>query len=157
MPRSVVYFQTQQRREALTCHGNKVLALGAPHLRDARAPDGVRAESLLAPESAAAGAGPAPSPARNRHYFRREALYHLVWTAPVAAVAERLAVSDVALAKLCRRAAIPIPGRGYWQRTEAGQPLGPTPLGMAPKGLPELLRIRGTEPGTSSQIAANPN
>jgi integrase len=151
------YFQTQQRREALTCHGDKVLALGAPHLRDARAPDGVRAESLLAPESAAAGLGPAPSPARNRHYFRREALYHLVWTAPVAEVAERLGVSDVALAKLCRRAAIPTPGRGYWQRTEAGQPLDPTPLGAAPKGLPELLRIRGTEPGTSSQIAANRN
>ncbi len=151
------YFQTQQRREALTCHGDKVLALGAPHLRDARTPEGVRAETLLAPESAAAGAGHAPSLFRHRHYFRREALYHLVWTAPVAEVAERLGVSDVALAKLCRRAAIPTPGRGYWQRTEAGQPVDSTPLGAAPKGLPELLRIRGTETGTSSQIAANRN
>jgi hypothetical protein len=63
-------------------------------------------------QSAVAGAGPAAaSPARHRHYFRREALYHLVWTAPVAEVAERLGVSDVALAKLCRRAAIPTPGR----------------------------------------------
>lgn len=87
----------------------------------------------------------------------REALYQLVWTAPDAEVAERLGVSDVALAKLCRRAAIPTPGQGYWQRTEAGQPIDPTPLGIAPKGRPELLRIRGTEPGTSSQIAANRN
>jgi hypothetical protein len=93
----------------------------------------------------AAGARPAPSPALHRHYFRREAIYHLVWTAPVAEVAERLGVSDVALAKLCRRAAIPTPGRGYWQRTEAGQPVDPTPLGMAPtsqqRELPKFSKI----------------
>jgi len=38
-------------------------------------------------------------------------------------------------------------------RTEAGRPLDPTPRGMAPKELAELLRIRGAEPGTSSQVA----
>jgi hypothetical protein len=92
-----------------------------------------------------------PSSVRHRHYFRREALYELVWTAPVAEVAKRLGVSDVALAKLCRRAGIPIPGRGYWQRTEAGQPIGPAPLPEAPDGLPELLRIRGTKATTASQ------
>jgi hypothetical protein len=36
------YFQTQQRREALTCHGDKVLALGAPHF----ATHGLRKESV---------------------------------------------------------------------------------------------------------------
>jgi len=46
-------------------------------------------------------------PSRYRHYFKREALYELVWTAPVLEVAKRLGVSDVGLAKLCRRAAIP--------------------------------------------------
>jgi hypothetical protein len=77
--------------------------------------------------------------------------YRLVWTLPVSEIAARLGVSDVGLAKLCRRAAVPIPGRGYWQRTEAGQPVEPTPLEVAPKGLPELLRIRGTKPATSRQ------
>ena len=139
------YFQTQQRREALTSHGDKVLRLGAPHLRVAQEPEEVRAENLLAPESPNTAGGLEPSPVRHRHYFRREALYKLVWTAPVAEVAKRLGVSDVALAKLCRRARIPIPGRGYWQRTEAGQPIGPAPLREAPDGLPELLRIRGTK------------
>jgi hypothetical protein len=60
-------------------------------------------------------------------------------------VAERLGVSDVALAKLCRRAAIPTPPRGYWQRIETGQQLPVAPLPPAPEGLPELLRIRGTK------------
>ncbi len=95
------------------------------------------------------------SAAHFRHYFRRDDLYHLVWTSPVTEIAARLGVSDVALAKLCRRAAIPIPGRGYWQRTEAGQPVEPTPLGVAPKGLTELLRIRGTRSATSSRSRAS--
>src|SRR4051812_34329625 len=67
----------------------------------------------------------------------------MVWTAPVLEVAERLGVSDTALSKLCRRARIPIPYRGYWARVEAGQSMTPTPLPPAPDGLPELLRIRG--------------
>jgi hypothetical protein len=41
------------------------------------------------------------------------------WTPPVSEIAVRLEVSDVALAKHCRRAAIPIPRRGYWQLVDA--------------------------------------
>ncbi len=58
---------------------------------------------------------------------------------PVVRHAFLLGVSDVALAKLCRRAAIPLPGRGYWQRTEAGQPMRPPALTPAPNGLPQLI------------------
>jgi hypothetical protein len=85
-------------------------------------------------------------PARYRHYFKREGLYELVWTAPVTEIAERLGVSDVALSKLCRRAATPNPGRGDWTRVEVGQQIGRTPLPASPDGLPELLRIRGKKP-----------
>lgn len=139
------YFQTQQRRDALTSHGDRVLALGAPHLRAACAPEAVSAKSLLPGEtgSPAVAGDAAPS---HRHYFRRDALYDLVWTAPVSEVAVRLGVSDVALAKLCRRACIPIPARGYWARVESGQTLERPPLPAAPADLPELLRIRGARP-----------
>ena len=143
------YFQTKQRRDALTGHGNRVLALTPPHLRKAAVPTGVSADMLLlAAESTPIGAAENGA-THYRHYFRRDDLYHLVWTSPVSEIAARLGVSDVALAKLCRRAGIPIPGRGYWQRTEAGQPVEPTPLEAAPKGLPEFLRIRGTKPAVS--------
>lgn len=144
------YFQTQQRREALTGHGDKVLTLGAPYLRNAEKPKGVSAESLLTPESADLLSALEEPSNRHRHYFRREALYDLVWTAPVIEAARRLGVSDVALGKLCRRARIPIPGRGYWARVESGQPLGRTPLPPSPSGLPELLRIRGTRPSSET-------
>ena len=36
-------------------------------------------------------------------------------------VAERYGISDVALAKTCRRHSILIPGRGYWQKLAAGR------------------------------------
>ena len=149
------YFQTKQRRDALTGHGSRVLALTPAHLRKPAAPTGISANTLLPAAESAPVMATQNSVTHYRHYFRREDLYRLVWTSPVSEIAARLGVSDVALAKLCRRAAIPIPGRGYWQRTEAGQPVEPTPLGVAPKGLPELLRIRGTKPATSSQSRAS--
>ena len=77
------------------------------------------------------------------HYFRREALYELMWAAPMMEIAQQLGVSDVALGKLCRRADIPTPWRGYWAHAGAGQRLERTELPQAPAGLPELLRIRG--------------
>jgi hypothetical protein len=91
----------------------------------------------------------------HRHYFKREALYELVWTAPVSEIAKRLGVSDVGLAKLCRRAAIPIPVRGHWARIESGQHISPEPLPPEPQGLPELLRIRGRGVTSSDEGAAS--
>jgi hypothetical protein len=42
----------------------------------------------------------------------RQKLYDLVWDQPTRTVATEIGVSDVALAKACRRAEIPIPPRG---------------------------------------------
>jgi hypothetical protein len=51
-------------------------------------------------------------------------------------LAPRFHISDVALAKACRRAMIPVPERGYWARIQAGKnvpkdPLPPRGLGMS--------------------------
>ncbi len=138
------YFQTHQRRDALTGHGEQVLSLGAPHLREPAQTQALSAAMLLPVADVAQVASVNAQTVRYRHYFKRETLYELVWMAPLMEIARRLGVSDVALGKLCRRAAIPMPGRGYWSRVESGQQIGPTPLPPAPAGLPELLRIRGT-------------
>lgn len=53
--------------------------------------------------------------------LRREELYELVWSKPMVEVAQDFGISDVGLAKRCRRLSIPVPGRGYWARVEAGQ------------------------------------
>lgn len=114
------YFQTEQRRDALTTHANRVLSYAASSVRAAAAPKTVSPESLLPVGIVRADSANGSEGGRSRHYFKREALYELVWTAPVSELAQRIGVSDVGLAKLCRRAAIPLPRRGYWARVEAG-------------------------------------
>src|ERR1700683_4165832 len=48
-------------------------------------------------------------------------LYELVWSKPMRELAKNFGISDVALAKRCQRLGIPVPGRGYWARVDAGQ------------------------------------
>ena len=64
--------------------------------------------------------------------YTRQQLYELVWQKPVRTVARDLGVSDVALAKACRRLKIPLPGRGYWAKVSAGVKLSRIPLPAAP-------------------------
>ena len=86
------------------------------------------------------------APKRHAHYLKREDLHKLVWTAPVSELASRMGISDVGLAKACRRADIPLPGRGYWAKASAGHGVGPDPLPPAPAGLPDFIRIMGLLP-----------
>jgi hypothetical protein len=54
--------------------------------------------------------------------FTRKELHELVWSQPMRTVAASVGISDVALAKACRKADIPVPERGYWARKSAGKP-----------------------------------
>jgi hypothetical protein len=56
-----------------------------------------------------------------RSMISRRDLYDLVWIAPIVSVAKEFGISDVGLAKACRSHHIPLPGRGYWAKVEAGQ------------------------------------
>jgi hypothetical protein len=51
----------------------------------------------------------------------RSALYELVWAKPRSVLAKQFNISDVALAKRCLKANIPMPPRGYWAKIEAGK------------------------------------
>jgi hypothetical protein len=94
-------------------------------------------------------------PARQAHYLKRGDLYELVWTAPVSEVAARIGISDVGLAKACRRADIPLPSRGYWARVSAGQPIGRDPLPPTLAGLSEVIRVTGTRTAPSNSKVAS--
>ncbi len=67
------------------------------------------------------------------HSLTRQELYDLVWSEPMKKLAPGFGMSDVALAKACRRADIPVPERGYWARLQAGKPVIKPPL--PPRGL----------------------
>jgi hypothetical protein len=58
----------------------------------------------------------------NREFTRKQ-LYELVWSQPMRTIAANVGISDVALAKHCRKAHIPAPPRGYWARKQAGKPV----------------------------------
>ena len=57
----------------------------------------------------------------NYELWDRNSLYEEVWATPMAKLARKYGISDVGLAKVCRKLAIPVPGRGYWAKKEAGQ------------------------------------
>ncbi|MFA7127203.1 MAG: hypothetical protein WC182_06610 [Bacilli bacterium] len=61
-------------------------------------------------------------------YYNRETLYEQVWAEPLLEVAKRYGVSDVAIAKTCRKMHIPLPGRGYWSKIQSGLKMKKVPL-----------------------------
>lgn len=64
----------------------------------------------------------------NYELWDRDSLYEEVWATPMAKLAKKYGISDVRLAKVCRKLAIPLPGRGYWAKKEAGQAVQKLPL-----------------------------
>lgn len=66
----------------------------------------------------------------------REELHAQVWSLPMRSLAKSMGISDVALAKRCKAANIPVPPRGWWARKEAGkavkiEPLPPQPFALS--------------------------
>lgn len=53
--------------------------------------------------------------------YHREVLYEEVWREPATKVAQRYAISSVALGKICRGLCVPVPGRGYWAQHAYGK------------------------------------
>lgn len=60
--------------------------------------------------------------------FQRRELYELVWSEPMRDLAATFEMSDVGLAKICRKADIPVPPRGHWAKRAAGKRSLQTPL-----------------------------
>lgn len=58
----------------------------------------------------------------------RKQLYDQVWSKPMCQLATEYGISDVGLAKTCRKHDIPRPPRGYWAKKEFGKAPPPTPL-----------------------------
>ena len=78
------------------------------------------------------------------HRFTRQELYDHVWSEPMKKLAPRFGVSDVALAKACRRADIPVPERGYWARLQAGKTVVKRPLPARGLGMSDVVSIGET-------------
>src|SRR5260221_7947822 len=73
---------------------------------------------------------------------RRE-LYELVWSQPMRTAAATLGFSDVAVAKACRHAEIPVPERGYWNKKQAGKQVIKRPLPPRFPGASDVVAMGG--------------
>jgi hypothetical protein len=108
------YFQTKERHKALDKHGRNVVGFAACASVGREDPSESVADRL--------------ERRCKIHSFTREALYELVWSESTRTLAERFGISDVGLAKACKRANIPTPDRGYWARVAVGKDCARTPL-----------------------------
>jgi hypothetical protein len=72
--------------------------------------------------------------------FNRTKLYGEVWSEPVRTVAKRYEISDVALAKTCRKLNVPLPPRGYWARSPERREVGRRALPELKAGEPEEIK-----------------
>jgi hypothetical protein len=74
----------------------------------------------------------------------REELYDHVWSTPMRTLAKTFGLSDVGLAKTCKRMKVPYPGRGYWAKKAAGKGVKKPPLPALPpniSGVPREVRF----------------
>src|ERR1700691_2333016 len=75
----------------------------------------------------------------------RDELYGKVWQSPLQKLATEYGISDVGLAKVCRKLEIPLPGLGHWTKIAFGHSIPRPPL-PALENVPVLLRqIRSPE------------
>ncbi len=77
----------------------------------------------------------------NGKLVKRTELYQRAWSEPMSSLAKEFGISDVGLAKACRKLEVPLPPRGWWARKSAGKPAPVTPLPARPPGLVEETRI----------------
>ena len=88
--------------------------------------------------------------------FTAQEIFDKVWNIPVLKLAQEIGVSDVGLAKACRKAGIPLPSRGYWAKQSAKRPAKPKlKLGS------DLISFKVLDktllpPGASSTVEAHP-
>ncbi len=54
----------------------------------------------------------------------RDQLYEAIWSKPTTAVAKDFEISDVAVAKICKKLDVPKPKLGYWTKKQHASGLG---------------------------------
>lgn len=76
----------------------------------------------------------------NEIALTRNELFEKVWTTPILKLAMEYGLSDVGLAKICKRMEIPRPERGYWQKLEVGKtPPRPKLKPLTPRGVNKVV------------------
>lgn len=81
----------------------------------------------------------------NAGRITREELYEAVWSESVQKLAMALGISDVGLAKICKKLNVPRPGRGYWAKPRGARKVLRVPLPPLRPGQDESYVISSPE------------
>lgn len=86
----------------------------------------------------------------------REDLYQQVWSEPVIKAAQKYGITGTALSKVCRKAGVPVPPVGYWQRLQYGYKPERPPLPPLRDGARAVVTIekRPARPKPSAEVEA---
>ena len=87
--------------------------------------------------------------------INRQTLYEEGWSEPVTIVAQRFGLSDVGLAKICRKLRVPLPSRGYWAKVKAGKVMRRAPLPILDNSGQITVRLTKLDPAAlEARVAA---
>jgi hypothetical protein len=82
----------------------------------------------------------------------REELYQMAWAEPVSRIALRLGVSDVGIAKICRKLNVPRPPRAYWARLNRGYAVEQQPLPPPDDETPQEYLLQPQEKSRTNAV-----
>lgn len=82
----------------------------------------------------------------------REQLYEQVWKEPMRVLAKRYGISDVGLAKACKRLNVPFPKLGYWSKLRHGKKVRHPILPPISEGVLEKVEIIPKEPKKKPEV-----
>ena len=86
----------------------------------------------------------------------REDLYAQVWMTPMRRLAAQFGISDVGLAKICKRHEIPRPPVGYWAKKEFGKTVEQPPLPATTDVNLLKVRVRESPPVQAPEEEVEP-
>ncbi|MEA3213205.1 MAG: hypothetical protein QOE70_6262 [Chthoniobacter sp.] len=97
------------------------------------------------------------TPNRPLSEFTRQELHDLIWSTPASKLSADFGISDVAIAKRCRKLNVSPPPRGYWAKVEAGRkprkpPLPPTPEELFEQAARQPVGQALPLPGKAAQL-----
>ena len=132
------YFQTEDRQSVLDRHGERLRGIAAS--KNIRRRRTTRDDGSMVTNTG-----------HRIHQFSRQDLYDLVWSQPIATLAATYGITDVGLAKACRRAGIPVPHRGYWAKLSTGVAVEMPRLKPVPDGSKKIvIRLRAISRDTTT-------
>jgi len=86
----------------------------------------------------------------------RQELFEQIWETPISLLSKKYGISDVGLAKICKRMEIPRPPRGYWNKLKVGKATTKPQLGPKSDSGLEQIVITSTPKNLRTETSTKP-